>query len=222
MSDFKNFMFNFLKENIKINDLFKSKTFKFRKNTYIFLNEIEGSSIYYIVKGNVHIGMYIDDKETLTSKVLPGEFFGENALLVEKSTKEFALVASDSLIAVIPINDWTNITCKHPELNIFMMQMVLKRKKEVQDRLESVLFKDTKTRIIEFLLQCLTEDGVKDHNDYMITPMITHQNIANWVSTSRQTVTLLLNELKEKSIIEFDRKNFIVKDLEALKSYLTT
>ncbi len=220
MQKFENFMTDFLKENKKIEDVFKTYTFKFKKNAYIFLNELVGSHIYYLIKGEVHLGMYIEEKETLTSKVSVGEFFGENALHSDKTTKDFAIVADEAKIAVIPTAVWLELTHKFPDLNIFMMQMILKRKKEVQDRLESVLYKDTKTRIIEFLLNSLEETGIKNDNVYIVPNMQTHQSIANWVSTSRQTVTLLLNELKEKSIIEFDRKTLTIKDLESLKLYL--
>ncbi|MFN6090439.1 MAG: helix-turn-helix domain-containing protein [Cyclobacteriaceae bacterium] len=34
--------------------------------------------------------------------------------------------------------------------------------------------------------------------------------------TSRQTVTTILNDLKEKNLINFDRKRILVRDLEKL------
>ncbi|MFO0506467.1 MAG: helix-turn-helix domain-containing protein, partial [Chryseotalea sp.] len=34
--------------------------------------------------------------------------------------------------------------------------------------------------------------------------------------TSRQTVTTVLNELKEKNLINFDRKKILIRDLEKL------
>jgi CRP-like cAMP-binding protein len=108
----------------------------------------------------------------------------------------------------------------YPEMNILLMQVLLKRQEDVQQRLESVIFKDTKTRIIDYLIKSLEERGEKSGNHYVIPHMPTHQGIANWVSTSRQTVTIFLNELKEQSVIDFDRKNMIIYDLDKLKSFL--
>jgi CRP-like cAMP-binding protein len=46
---------------------------------------------------------------------------------------------------------------------------------------------------------------------------LTHKDIAALTGTSRQTVTTILNELKEKNLINFDRKKILVRDLANLK-----
>ena len=45
----------------------------------------------------------------------------------------------------------------------------------------------------------------------------THQEIANLTATSRQTVTTILNELRTRNLITFDRKRLLIRDLELLQ-----
>jgi CRP-like cAMP-binding protein len=51
----------------------------------------------------------------------------------------------------------------------------------------------------------------------MIPTRLTHKDIAALTGTSRQTVTTILNELKDKNLINFDRKKILIRDLTALK-----
>ena len=93
---------------------------------------------------------------------------------------------------------------------------------EMEDRLESLVFKDSKTRIIEFLLLSIHKSGQRVGYEYVLRNFITHQDIANLTSTSRQTVTMVLNNLRNENIIQFDRKRLLVRDLEKLKSLINS
>jgi CRP-like cAMP-binding protein len=192
----------------------------FKKDSFLFHQDEDARYLYYIQQGSVWVGTHLNDKEIITFTLLPGEILGEQILLESGQHKTFALVAEDSVISVIPASVWSDMSHHYPEMNILLMQVLLKRQEDVQQRLESVIFKDTKTRIIDYLIKSLEERGEKSGNHYVIPHMPTHQGIANWVSTSRQTVTIFLNELKEQSVIDFDRKNMIIYDLDKLKSFL--
>lgn len=50
----------------------------------------------------------------------------------------------------------------------------------------------------------------------MIQTKLTHKDIASLTGTSRQTVTTILNELKEANVINFDRKRILIRDLNKL------
>jgi CRP-like cAMP-binding protein len=60
------------------------------------------------------------------------------------------------------------------------------------------------------------ERGVKYADEIQLNHSLTHQDIANLTATSRQTVTSILNELKEDEIIKFDRQTILVHDIEKL------
>ena len=47
---------------------------------------------------------------------------------------------------------------------------------------------------------------------------LTHQDIANITCTSRQTVTLVLNDLRKENLIYFNRGRILVRDMENLKA----
>ncbi len=50
----------------------------------------------------------------------------------------------------------------------------------------------------------------------LVRNFLTHQEIANLTATSRQTVTTVLNELRNKNVLTFNRKRMLVRDMEKL------
>ena len=53
--------------------------------------------------------------------------------------------------------------------------------------------------------------------EVMFRNYLTHKDIASLTGTSRQTVTTVLNDLKEKNLINFDRRRFLIRDIDKLK-----
>ena len=70
------------------------------------------------------------------------------------------------------------------------------------------MFKDAKTRLMEFLDDLCTEYGYdcEKSGDHIINHPYTQKDIASLIGTSRPTLNILLNELKEENKIDFNRK----------------
>jgi CRP-like cAMP-binding protein len=83
--------------------------------------------------------------------------------------------------------------------------------------METLIFKDAKSRIVDFIKRIADERGVPVGKETLIKTSLTHQDIAKLTATSRQTVTTTLNELKENNLIYFDRRRILIRDMAALK-----
>ena len=86
----------------------------------------------------------------------------------------------------------------------------------MEKRLESLVFKDSRTRIIEFLKGLADKKGQRVGYEMLVRKFLTHQEIANLTATSRQTVTTVLNELRNRKIITFNRRRLLIRDMEQL------
>ena len=99
-------------------------------------------------------------------------------------------------------------------LNKLMGQRVI----YTQKRLESLLYKDAKTRVAEYVMEQASKNGRKSLDGAItLRNYLTHQEIANFTGTSRQTVTTVLNQFREANLMDFDRKRIIVRDIDGLK-----
>ena len=60
------------------------------------------------------------------------------------------------------------------------------------------------------------EDSKMVGTETLIMNNLTHQDMAKLTATSRQTVTTVLNELREKNLIYFDRKRILIRNIDKL------
>lgn len=191
----------------------------FKRDQFIYFPEELATNIYMIVNGRVRIGHYLDDgKEVVKSILTTGEIFGELALAGEERRGDYAQ-AMDENTTVCPlgIEQLKNLMYENRELSFKILKLVGLRLMRVERKLELLVFKDARTRIIEFLKDTAAWKGKKVGFETMIPTKLTHKDIASLTGTSRQTVTTILNDLKEKNLINFDRKKILIRDLANLK-----
>jgi len=191
----------------------------FKKDQFIYIPNEEASHIYMIAQGRVKIGHYLDDGQEVVSAILTtGEIFGELALAGEEKRRDFAQVMdNDTEICPLSIDELKSLMKEDKELSFRLLKLVGLRLMRLERKLELLVFKDARTRIIEFLKDAASWKGKKVGFETMIPTKLTHKDIASLTGTSRQTVTTILNELKEQNLIYFDRKKILIRDLANLK-----
>lgn len=191
------------------------KTYK--KGDHIYIPDQKSDKIYFIDEGRVKIGTHGDSGKEITKAILSkGEVFGELSILGEKSRRDFALAMEDTKVCMINSTEMKALLKDHSGLNLFLMKIMGSRILEMESRLESLVFKDSRSRIVEYLVELVHKKGQRIGYEFVVRKFITHQEIANLTATSRQTVTTVLNELRNKELITFNRKRLLVRDLEKL------
>jgi CRP/FNR family cyclic AMP-dependent transcriptional regulator len=190
----------------------------YKKDQFIYFPEDASQDIFMIVTGRVKIGNYLEDgKEVVTAILSTGEIFGELALTGEDKRKDFAqAMDTNTTICPLSIAELKELMKDNKELSFSLIKLIGLRLMKVERKLELLVFRDARTRIVEFLKDAASWKGKKVGFETMIPTQLTHKDIAALTGTSRQTVTTILNELKEKNLINFDRKKILIRDLEKL------
>lgn len=196
---------------------FPASTYK--KNAFIYFPNDKAKYIYMIADGRVKIGHYTEDgKEVVKAILSKGEIFGELALTGEEKREDYAQSLDDNTsVCPMSIEDMQSLMLENKELSFKIYKLIGLRIRKLERKVESLVFKDARTRVIEFLKDAAAWKGKKVGFETMIPTRLTHKDIANLTGTSRQTVTTILNELKEQNLINFDRRKILIRDLEQLK-----
>jgi CRP-like cAMP-binding protein len=191
------------------------------KNQPIYFPNEPSSSIFFLKTGRVKISKYNSDgKEMIMAFINPGEVFGEMAYLGEGERTDIALTVEPSYICAINKSDFTQFIEKNPALNLKVTRIIGLKLKSYSERIEDLVFKDAKQRVISFLVKFSDENGKQVGDQVFVKPFLKHQDIADLTACARQTVNDVLTDLREKSIIDFDRKKLIINDTRKLKSFL--
>ncbi|MEL6636375.1 MAG: Crp/Fnr family transcriptional regulator [Bacteroidota bacterium] len=189
----------------------------FKKGENIYLPQDLADKVYFVQTGRVKIGNYSDQGKEITKTILgEGEIFGELGLIGTEKHRDFAVALEDVTLCIMTVEEMKAMMKQYSGLSLFFMKMMGARVLEMEQRLESMVFKDSRTRIIEYLLYLVEKKGQRVGYEMLVRRFLTHQEIANLTATSRQTVTTVLNDLRSRNIITFNRRRLLVRDLEQL------
>lgn len=190
---------------------------KIEKDASVYVSDQRSDYIYFIMEGRIKIGSISEDGKEITKAILSkGEVFGELSLIGESNRRDYAIALEDSSICRILSSEMKSLIKDHSSLSMFFMKMMGSKVIEMEKRLESLVFKDSRSRIVEYLTELVRKRGQRIGYEWVVRNFITHQEIANLTATSRQTVTTVLNELRKDEIITFNRKRLLVRDLDKL------
>lgn len=201
---------------------FDNRKVRKKKGDYIYLPGEKSDSVYFILGGKVRLGSFRDsDREAVTAILEEGDVFGQNSIISEEKRKDFAMAAEDSEICEFDKEEFRKLMAHNVDLGIYFINFLGGRISELEDKLESLVYLDSRSRVIAYLINAVQKSGQRIGYEWVVRGLHTHMDIASLTSTSRQTVTMTLNELRQAQIIDFDRKRLIVRDLSRLKSLLS-
>lgn len=182
----------------------------YKKTDYIYFEEDSANKVYLIEKGKVKIGYYNEDGNEVVKAILTrGELFGETAILGEDKREEFAQSVDNSTsICPVGVETMHSLMRDNQTFSLKIYKLIGFKLKKLERRLQILLFKDAKTRLVEFLDELCSDYGYdcEKTGDKVIHHPYTQRDIASLIGTSRPTLNILLNELKEENVIEFGRK----------------
>lgn len=192
---------------------------KVKKGDYIYTQTTNVSRIYLIKSGSIKLGIHAPTGKEITKAVLiDGDLFGEKAILNQKLNKEYAVARELTEIYEFRVDVVHRLIQEYPGLLIHLMNIIGQRALLMERRLESLVFNDSRTRVIDFLLELAAHRGKPVGYETLINKVMTHQEVANHTATSRQTVTTILNELRTENILTFNRRRLLIRDLGKLEN----
>jgi len=194
-----------------------------KKEEYIYFEAYQHQNIYFLKTGLIRLGYLNDLGEKIVKDILrPGDFFGQVSLSKQNLNGEFAqAIKADVSLCSFTIENFTALLLKRPKLSLRYSKISGFRIRRFENRLENILRYDVKTRLQIFLHQLLAEvrdTAKKIGNEVRIPNYLTHEEIAQLIGTSRQTVTTLLNMLKEENFCSITRKELCFYNADLSKT----
>lgn len=182
----------------------------YKKSDYIYFEADAANKIYLIENGKVKIGYYNEDGTEVVKAILrKGELFGEKAILGEEKRDEFAQsIDNNTSICPVGVDTMHNLMRDNKTFSLKIYKFIGLKFRKLERRLQLLLFKDSRTRLMEFLEELCNDYGYDclQTGDHIINHPYTQKDIASLIGISRPTLNILMNELKENDIIDFNRK----------------
>jgi CRP-like cAMP-binding protein len=189
------------------------------KHTMIFVEGDPTEYFYILSEGSIKIGSHHEDGREIIKQVLhPRMVFGEMALITQPGIHHnFAMALSSATTYYrIRVDAFRAIMSRNPQLAMSVISLIGLKLRKTENQLESLIFKDARSRIIDFILENAEQSGRKVGMETLLKHSLTQQDIANYTGTSRQTVTAVLNDLRKANKIYFTRSSILIRDMASL------
>ena len=154
-------------------------------------------------------------KKVIIERLLPASIFGD--LGTQGTAETFVEATVDSYVCSLGKDNFFALISRHPQLSEKLMKQLFNRLLQVEKRMSSVATDNAIAQLIKLLLSL----GKKKTEDYMeISDRFTHEELAQMLGISRQTVTTLINQLEKKGLIKRTHKTlqFVPSKLEDMTS----
>lgn len=190
-----------------------------RRRDVIYLPGDPGNALYFVNGGRVKISKVTRDGKALTlSYCGPSEIFGECSLVSGGAREEMAEAMENAMVTEVERGDFEQLLKEHPSLGFQMTRLLAKRRLDLENKLETLVFRDVTSKLAELLLKLADEYGVEDSRGTLVALKITHQELANLIGSTRETVSLTLSQFKKQNWICTEGRKVIISDTESLRA----
>jgi len=182
---------------------------RYSRNTTIVEEGLPGDYMYILREGRVKVTKLSDDgREKILEFLDEGAFVGEMALLERAPRSASVKTLTAVRVLALSRNDFLGLLKKSPDLAMSVIQELSRRLRTVNDQASALSFQRVKDRtkgLLERLAKEPHGDGAR-----MATPALTHQQIADMIGTSRETVTRVVKELKSSGWLDQEGKRYLI------------
>jgi CRP/FNR family cyclic AMP-dependent transcriptional regulator len=192
----------------------------YRRRHIVHFADQPGDYIYLLCDGRVKITRVSDQgREVTLYIVLPGQIFGEEAL----SSKDIpygvtAETLEDSLVIAFRRSDFLEVLLQTPDASLELIRIINERRCQAESKIADLVFLDVPKRLVKLLLEIY--EGTAQREDGLIPEKFTHQELANLIGSTRETTTLILNDLRRRGTIDFLGRKIVIRNRTALETIL--
>ena len=195
----------------------RSRVKTFKRSSLIYLPTDSGNSILLLTSGRVKIyHLTAEGKQALLALIDPGELFGELAVLDSGQRDEFAEAMEASTLVMIPRDVVSGLMTTHPAVALSVTRLMGLRRKKIERRLKSLLFRSNRERLVHLLMELAEKYGRLTPDGLQIDVKLSHQELANIIGSTRETVTVILGELQHERSVIVRRRQIILTQPDQL------
>jgi CRP/FNR family transcriptional regulator, cyclic AMP receptor protein len=169
-----------------------------------------GEYMYVIRDGEVKVSKMSDDgREKVLEMLGPGDFVGEMALLDRAPRSASVKATSDCVLLALSRNDFLGLLRRNPDISLELVRELARRLRETDEEVRGLLFERVEGRTRRVLRRMATQPA-PGRPHLLITGSVTHQQLADLVGTSRETITRVVKGLKGRGWLDQEGKHYLI------------
>lgn len=176
---------------------------RYAKDQVVLQEEDTSHYMYLVYSGKVRVvKMTEEGREQIITIHRKSEFFGEMALLDGKTAPATVIAHEDAVIGLLSREDFEHHLLSNELISRKIITLLCDRLRESWAMIRILGFDSAEQRLIAVLDRLQEQYGIMNDGGVIINVKLTHQQLANYTSVTRETVTRILKRFEKEGIIE--------------------
>lgn len=184
----------------------------FAKGCTVFSEGEPVAGLYFLLQGRLKIiRRSPDGQESIIHVLRTGEIFGGAAFFDHGPLPATAETLEDSVVGVLERRDLEGLLRERPGVALKMLEAMGERLRETQRRLAGLTRPDVGSRLAEVLLILGRKFGTAIGSELRLGAPLTHQELADLIGSSRETISRTLGDFRRRGLVEITREAWVLK-----------
>ncbi len=192
---------------------------RFPRDARLFLQGDPPDGAWILKEGLVKV---VSLSERGTDRILrilrPGELFGE-LILIDEPRPFTAIALTDVVVAFLPSEKLRHLLSASPGLSRNYLRLLSLRVHEMERSFPTLVHLWPHHRLARELLHLAEDLGKETPHGTQMALRLTHEDLANLIGSSRETVTLLLRKFEEMGLVWREGRDLLLRR-KKLEEYL--
>jgi len=189
------------------------------KGAVLFVEGQTPRGIFVLCKGRVKFSISATDGKTLIVKIVePGEVLGLGATISGKPYELTAETIDPCQVNFVKREDFLRFLREHAEACFKVAQQLSEKYNNACHEVRSLgLSHSAGEKLAKLLLEWSAKNGEAVKPEPHLKLALTHEEIAQMIGTSRETVTRLFADLRKRQIVQTKGSTLVIRNKAALK-----
>jgi len=185
----------------------------------LFVEGQTARGVYILCHGRAKLMTTNREGKTLILKIAqPGEILGLDAVISGRPYEFTVETLHASQLAFVGREDFLRFLRTHGDACLYAAQHLSRDCRSVYDSIRSIGLSHSVSEKLARLLLHWAADVKTSDGTVRIKLALTHEEIAQLIGSSRETVTRLLGEFKKRRLVELHGSTLVLRNMAALES----
>ena len=189
------------------------------KGAVLFVEGQAPRGIFVLCKGRVKMSICATDGKTLIVRIAePGEVLGLSAAISGKPYELTAETIDPCQVNFVKRDDFLRFLREHSDACFKVAEQLSEKYNTACHEVRSLgLSHSAGEKLAKLLLEWTSKNGEAAKQEPRLRLALTHEEIAQMIGTSRETVTRLFADLKKRQIVQAKGSTLVIRNKAALK-----
>ncbi len=200
-------------------DAIKS-TATYPKGALLFVENQNARGIYVLCEGEVKLSISSPEGKTMIMRIArAGELLGLMANMAGQPYEVTAETIHPCQVAFVRREDFLRFLAAHPETSASVLKQMSNQYRGACEQLRTVGLSASAQEKLARLLLTWSEGIQQTKEGTRITLPLTHEEIAEFIGTTRETVTRTLSDFKVRHLVSIKGSTMMIPSRAALESF---